>query len=344
MKNKKLIPLDKFITQALYNKKKGYYMRKNPFGQTGDFITSPNISILFSEMISIWLICLWENLKKPKQINIIELGAGNGEMMLQITRTLKNFNQFFNACNFYIYEKSPFLEKIQKKKLKILKVTWIKNFNQLKNNTNIYLSNEFFDSFPIKQFLKKKGAWYEKYISLKNKKIELKKTNIYKYEKKYKINFSKNQNFVEFSPSLFKILFKISKNIKKNSGGILVIDYFNDRKKMFNTLQSIKSHKKNNFLSNIGNSDITHLPNLHLIKKMFKLFKLKINGVTSQGDFLKRLGILTRAEIISKNLNFTKKAEIYYRVKRLIGSKQMGSLFKVAFISNSKIKFNFGLK
>ena len=103
MKNKKLIPLDKFIAQALYNKKKGYYMRKNPFGQTGDFITSPNISILFSEMISIWLICLWENLKKPKQINIIELGAGNGEMMLQITRTLKNFNQFFNACNFYIY-------------------------------------------------------------------------------------------------------------------------------------------------------------------------------------------------------------------------------------------------
>ena len=83
----KSISLDKFIDNSLYNKKCGYYMKKNPFGKKGDFITAPNISILFSEMISIWIISLWKKLKKPKKINIVELGAGNGEMMLNIIKT-----------------------------------------------------------------------------------------------------------------------------------------------------------------------------------------------------------------------------------------------------------------
>ena len=75
------LPLDKFINLCLYNKKFGYYMKKNPFGKKGDFITAPNISRLFSEMLAIWIISFWENLGSPKKFNLIELGAGNGEMM-----------------------------------------------------------------------------------------------------------------------------------------------------------------------------------------------------------------------------------------------------------------------
>ena len=86
MKFKKndLLTLDKFIEESLYNKKFGYYMKSNPFGKKGDFITSPNISILFSEMIAIWVISFWEHLNCPKEFNLIELGAGNGEMMKSI--------------------------------------------------------------------------------------------------------------------------------------------------------------------------------------------------------------------------------------------------------------------
>ena len=111
--NKK-ISLDKFIYKSLYDKDNGYYIKNNPFGNKGDFITSPNISVLFSEMISIWLISFWENLKKPKKINIIELGAGNGEMMSQIIKTLNNFSEINLSANFLILEKSPLLIKIQK--------------------------------------------------------------------------------------------------------------------------------------------------------------------------------------------------------------------------------------
>ena len=110
------LPLDQFINQSLYDKKFGYYMKKDPFGSAGDFITAPNISRLFSEMISIWAISFWQSLGSPKKFNLVELGAGNGEMMKDIIETFQNFPNFFNSCNFIIHEKSPLLIKIQKKK------------------------------------------------------------------------------------------------------------------------------------------------------------------------------------------------------------------------------------
>ena len=92
LKNNRKIPLDRFINEVLYNKKDGYYMNKNPFGKNGDFITAPNISILFSEMIAIWCIAYWEKLGCPKKINIVELGAGNGELMFQMIKVFKKFS------------------------------------------------------------------------------------------------------------------------------------------------------------------------------------------------------------------------------------------------------------
>jgi NADH dehydrogenase [ubiquinone] 1 alpha subcomplex assembly factor 7 len=87
IKENDILTVDKYIHEALYNNKTGYYMRKNPFGKKGDFITAPNISILFSEMIAIWIISFWQNLKNPKKFNLVELGSGNGEMISQIIKT-----------------------------------------------------------------------------------------------------------------------------------------------------------------------------------------------------------------------------------------------------------------
>ena len=72
MNQKKLITLDSFIDEALYHKRTGYYMKKYPFGKKGDFITAPGISILFSEMITIWIVLYWESLGKPKKFNIFQ--------------------------------------------------------------------------------------------------------------------------------------------------------------------------------------------------------------------------------------------------------------------------------
>jgi len=343
--NNKHISFDKFVDIALYHKKTGYYMKKNPFGKDGDFITAPNISILFSEMLAIWCIAFWEHLGYPKKINIIELGAGNGEMMYQMIKVFERFNKFRESSNYFILEKSQFLKKIQKKKLNSHKITWLNSINKLKNGPNIFLANEFFDALPIKQFIKKNNKWYEKSIKKNNiNKYEFVNviTNIKNLEKKIEINLSKNQKIIEFSPLTYDYLNIISKKINTFQGGLLIVDYGYLKKKMRDSLQSIYKHKFNNILDNFSKSDITYNLNFFLLKKIVKKLNLKVAGLTSQRNFLTRLGILNRAEILAKNLQFSKKADIYYRIKRLIDRNFMGELFKVMFVTGKNIKFKLG--
>ena len=343
----KYIPLDKFIDNFLYNKKIGYYMKNNPFGKNGDFITAPNISVLFSEMVAIWCIAFWENLGCPKKINIVELGAGNGEMMHRMIKVFERFNKFQTSSEYLILEKSLFLKKVQRKKLSSKKVTWINSLNKLQDGPNIFLANEFFDSLPIKQFIKKNKRWFEKKVKTTNTEdFELidTLTNIKKLEKKIGINLSYDQKIIEFSPLSYKYLNIISKKINTFKGGLLIIDYGYLEKKMKNSLQSVYKHKFNNILKNLGKSDITYNINFYLLKKITKKLNLKVAGLTNQKSFLTKLGIMQRAEIIARNLKFSKKADIYYRLNRLIDNKFMGDLFKVMFITKKNNKFKIGFE
>ena len=153
---------------------------------------------------------------------------------------------------------------------------------------------------------------------------------------------SDNQKFIEFSPLAYKYLNVISKKINNLKGGMLIIDYGYLEKKMKNSLQSVYKHNFNNIMYNFGNSDITYNINFFLLKKIAKKLNLKVAGLTTQGSFLKRLGISHRAEILAKNLKFSKKANIYYRLNRLVDNKFMGNLFKVMFVTKKNIKFKMG--
>ncbi len=339
--------LDKFINLSLYNNKFGYYMKKNPFGKNGDFITAPNISRLFSEMIAIWIFSFWQSLGSPKKFNLIELGAGNGEMMKDLIETFQRFPVFFRSCNFIIHEKSPSLTKFQKKKLIKSKIKWISKINKINKTPCIFIANEFFDALAIKQFEKKKNSWFEKFVSFKNSNKAFffeKKIDIKKVEKKINFKISHNQNFIEFPELGLNYLDNISQIIKKNKGGLLIIDYGYTEKKMKDTLQAISNHKFSNVLENIGDSDITHNISFNLFEKFIKHMRGLESFLTTQREFLIKMGIKQRAEIISKNKSFSKKADIFYRLNRLIDEKQMGHLFKVMFIKNKNNKFKLGFK
>ena len=345
IKKKISLPLDKFINLCLYDKKFGYYIKKNPFGKEGDYVTAPNISRLFSEMLAIWIVSFWKSLGSPQKFNMIELGAGNGEMMKVLIESFQNFPFFFNSCNFIIYEKSPLLIKIQKKKLIKTKITWISKINNIKKIPSIFIANEFFDAIAIKQFKKKEKLWYENYVNFNSKKKPFffeKKVDIKKIEKEINFKISQNQNFIEYSELGLNYLKSISEVIKNNTGGLLLIDYGYNKKKMKNTLQAVSNHKFANILDNIGNVDITHNINFELFKRFIKQLGDLESSLTTQKKFLTKMGIKQRAEIISQNKNFLKKADIYYRLKRLIDEKQMGNIFKVMLIKNKKNKFRLG--
>ena len=345
--DKKDLPLDQFIEFALYDKVNGYYMKKNPFGKEGDFITAPNITRLFSEIIAIWVLTFWKSIGSPKKFNLLELGAGNGEMMKVIIETLKNFPDCFNNCNFQIHEKSEFLKKQQQFNFKSEKMTWIDDIKINNLFPTIYLANEFFDALPIKQFFKRKEGWVERFVNIKDEKnAEFKEQliDIKNIEQNLKFEISKDQEIIEYSPSSFEYLKDISNLIKNNDGGLLIIDYGYLNLKMKETLLAIKNHKHSNILEDIGDSDITYNINFNLFKKFIGQFDDLNFIITNQKKFLTSMGIIQRAEIISENIPFSKKSDLFYRIRRLIDEKQMGELFKVMLVKKHKNNFKTGFE
>jgi len=345
--NKKDLPLDQFIEFALYDKVNGYYMKKNPFGKEGDFITAPNITRLFSEIIAIWVLTFWKSIGSPKKFNLLELGAGNGEMMKVIIETLKNFPECFDNCSFQIHEKSELLKKKQQLNLKSENITWIDNIKINNSYPIVFLANEFFDALPIKQFFKRKEGWVERFVNFKDEKnaeFNERSINIKDIEKDLSFEISKDQEIIEYSPSSFEYLKDISNLIKKYDGGILIIDYGYLNLKMEETLQAIKNHKHSSILEDIGESDITYNINFNLFKRFISQFDDLNLIITNQKKFLTSMGIIQRAEIISENIPFSKKTDLFYRIRRLIDEKQMGELFKVMLIKKHKNNFKTGFE
>ena len=199
--------------------------------------------------------------------------------------------------------------------------------------------------YLLNNLSKKKNEWYERYVKFTNlKKPEYKDVlfNMKNFEKKIQFKISHNQKFIEYSPLAMDYLKVITEKIKSNNGGILIIDYGYLNKEIKNTLQSVSKHKYSDILDNFGKSDITYNLSFYLIKQIIKQlgsFNLK---TTTQKKFLTKLGIFERAEIVAKNMLFTKKADIYFRIKRLVDENAMGNLFKVMFITNNKNKFQIG--
>ena len=154
--NSKVLPVDKFIENVLYDKKIGYYSSKIAFGNSGDFITAPGISNLFSEMIGIWLVSTWETLGKPQRFNIVELGPGDGYLTKILLKTFKKFPKFYESSKIFLYEKSDLLKNLQKKNINSLKVKWINNFNNIKTGPVIFLVMSFLMRYLLNNFLVKR--------------------------------------------------------------------------------------------------------------------------------------------------------------------------------------------
>ena len=342
-KKSKFLPVDNFFNNVLYDTKLGYYSLKQPFGKKGDFITSPNISKLFSEMIGIWLVSSWELFGKPQKFNIVELGPGDGSLTKSLLNTFKRFPKFNLAKKIYLYEKSNYLKKIQKKNISDSNVKWIKNLNNITKYPIIFFGNEFLDAIPIKQFKKNNGSFFEKNYAISND------GNIKEIFKKISISNEKlirsyktldKLNFVEFPKLGFQELKKMTDKISKLTGCILLIDYGYLKSHNNSTLKSVMKHKKNKLLLNLGKADITSHVNFGLLREFFSKNNLKVKNIITQKKFLETLGIIKRAEILSKKMKFKEQSNLYLRLKRLLNPKLMGHLFKVVLAYNFK-KDNF---
>jgi len=330
------IDVSQFMEFCL-NGNNGYYIKNEVIGKKNDFITAPEISQMFGEVLGTFLINFWnENINN--EFNLIELGPGTGTLIIDILRTANINKNFLNAINLTLIEKNETLKIKQKNNLSNInfqRVNWIKELDIKKNNRpSIIYSNEFFDCFPIRQFYKK-NKWYEKYIKYNEaKKIfnfiseEVKNADLLKNLEKFN-----HVKVAEISDSRKKYFDLVCKYIKKNSGICITIDYGYKNLPNNFTLQTIYNHKKTHLFENLGNQDITAHVNFDELMNIAYKYQLKIELFCNQRDFLIGCGLNKRKEELQKNQNEKtfKKLELEY--ERLTNKSQMGEIFKVLVIS-----------
>ena len=333
--NKKGLRLDKFIDEVLH-KKNSYYSIQNPLGKKNDFITSPEISQTFGEIIGAYLISLWEN-KINSKFNFIELGPGLGTLFSDIFRVAKKRPNFIKMANIFFVEKNSKLKKYQQKisySLKIKDINWIKNLNINSNLPLVIYSNEFFDCFSIRQFIFQ-DQWLERYVNY-NKKDEfliIKNRKLYDKNMLKILESYKDEKIFEYSHLRNLYFNKICKYIKKNKGVCIIIDYgYLDKLNHF-TLQSIYNHKSTSIFENLGKQDITSHVNFKELISIAKKNKLNIDEFCTQREFLIKYGILKRKEILSKSIN-NYNQNLDSEINRLIDNNNMGKIFKFFIVSN----------
>tara|TARA_B110000116_G_scaffold272195_1_gene295730 strand:+ start:2656 stop:3705 length:1050 start_codon:yes stop_codon:yes gene_type:complete len=335
---KKPISIEKFITISLYDED-GYYSNSNSIGRNGDFVTSPEISQLFGEILGLYILNFWQSNIKQK-FNLVELGPGKGTLLLDIIKITKKFHAFNKSMNIKLIEKNIRLVKKQKDnfndfKLDIRKISWSKDFVQRYKEPIIIIANEFFDCLPVKQFYKKNNIWFEKMVKYDhdNKYFKLIDFKINNKNILKNIETYAPSNLLEISKSREKYFSKICKKIYEVGGMIMTIDYgYFDKPNNF-SLQSVYNNKRSNVLNNIGSQDITSLVDFKSLISIAKLYSLKIDTFSTQRDFLIKHGIHERADKIIKTCNKKQEKIIINGLNRIIAKENMGSIFKVLIIS-----------
>lgn len=349
------ITMAQFMSEAMYNLNEGYYIQQDPIGKGGDFITAPEISQLFGEMLGIYAVDSWIKLGSPTKFNLVELGPGRATLMDDLLRATKHIKEFHQAINIHFVETNKRLIKFQKQRLESYGINykWHNSVYSLPNNLPlVVLANEFFDCLPINQYIREKDAWYERSVTLNLQEYNIIKTVIPSTLSNSLNTEHPNSNdlsIVEICYPALEIIRHLADIFKKTSGYLLAIDYGYDinplhRTSYNSTLQAVKNHKYHPIFNDIGRADLTAHVDFFSLKKSAKANNCKTSGSISQGEFLKNLGINIRAEMLKRNANLDIQKEIDLGQNRLISSKQMGELFKATAIYSKNLPTPLGFE
>ena len=322
------ISISRFMEISLTDPEEGYYINQKPLGKSGDFITAPDITQIFGEVIGAWAIDSINKINSKSPFQIIDLGGGRGTLLKDIKRVRSD-----NSIYYGFLEINKNLKVTQKQIFPEAK--HYKNISDIPNFPTIFIGNEFLDVFPIRQYIKIKKTWKEVFVTKDNDRFlycykDIEDKIIFEENKK---NFPDEADFFEVNTGIKKIVKDISNFLKRNNGICLFIDY-GYSKGCGNTLQALKNHKYVDPLSFPGESDLTsHINFSHVINEAENL-GMNFFGPITQRNFLINLGARERLEILKKSTNSEKiKNDLEEGLNRVIENSQMGELFKVCAIS-----------
>ena len=327
----------------------GYYPTRDPLGSDGDFITAPEISQMFGEVIGLWCIQSWIDLGRPPSLSLVELGPGRGIMMSDILRTATLDPAFKKALSVTLIEASAALEAVQAKTLANagVSVNWASDLSKVPEGPALIIGNEFLDCLPIRQFIQKdpfagRAGWHERLVALDDEDrlsfgvSPVAISKLLQQDLPSGIEDAKTSDLVEICPSARQIIDQLSERFKAHPCRALFIDYGPETTEFGDTLQALKRHEKVGVFSDPGNTDLTARVDFEALQDMARAVSLPVSNAARQREFLSKIGIEMRAVALSKSSsNPDARAKIARQLHRLMDSEEMGDLFKaICFQSN----------
>ena len=334
------LAVSEFMEIALGDPNHGYYRTRDPLGKAGDFITSPEISQVFGEIVGLWCAVTWQNTGAAGNIHLVELGPGRGTLMADILRTAQNvMPAFTEAIDVHLVETGKVLRQQQQEALNGYSVDWHDRFETVPPGPVLIVANEFFDALPIDQYIMTREGWQERRITTDQKQGDFlfkpcdppaENNPIIPDE----LVDSPINSIFERSSAGEQIASDIAKRIATDGGAALIIDYGHVRHGLGDTLQAVKSHNYHFPLATIGEADLTAHIDFAALGNAAKASGAIVHGPVFQGGLLTALGIEQRTEALAATATPDQAKILESASRRLIAADGMGTLLKAMAITS----------
>jgi NADH dehydrogenase [ubiquinone] 1 alpha subcomplex assembly factor 7 len=331
--------LETYMTLALTHPAYGYYASKMPLGVSGDFITAPEISQMFGELIGLWSIAVWRAMGEPRPFLLVELGPGRGTLMADALRAARIVPDFLTAIDLHLVEMNEILRQCQRAALTESGVAagWHKSARELPSGPAIIIANEFFDCLPVRQFVRSPDGWHERLVGLDGEGrlcFGLAPDPV----PGFSAPGEPGQVF-EANLAGARLLTQLAARIAGQGGALLVIDYGYGMQGQGETLQAVKGHRFADPLRDPGEADLTAHVDFRSLARAARGAGGDVYGPVPQGEWLARLGIYERAAKLRRCASEHQSAAIDSALTRLAGgsqglnSRDMARLFKVLAVT-----------
>ncbi len=316
-----------YMTLCLLHPQHGYYSTRDPLGRAGDFITAPEISQMFGELLGLCLAQVWIAHGRPAPFTLAELGPGRGTLMVDLLRATRQVPGFHDSLRLHLVEASPVLRARQKDALAPHAPQFHDTAESLPEATLFLIANEFFDALPIRQFLRQGAGWAERVIWAEGDRLLFGLSPAARLGAlEHRTGDTEDGQMIETRPAADSVMAPINARIAAHGGCALIIDY-GDWRSRGDTLQALRAHEYDDPLANPGAADLT----AHVDFEALALAApdLRATPLTPQGAFLERLGIGMRAEQLARHLDGPARESHLAAYRRLTHAEEMGHLFKV---------------
>ncbi len=302
-----------------------YYATRDPLGAKGDFITAPEISQVFGELIGLWLVDVWIRADKPDPVHFVELGPGRGTLAKDALRVMARYDL---VPQVHFVEGSPTLREAQEKA--VPGATFHDDLSDIPENAPILLvANEFLDALPVRQLVRTGEGWREVMVAVKNERFALMAGSEPRDDSvpASRRNLPKG-TVLEMSPACAAVMGEIGQRLALQGGTALIIDYGYTEPRAGSSVQAVREHSKVDAMEAPGEADLTAHVDFVLMRHIAASKGARWLGTVEQGRWLRRLGVDRRAEALAQAAP-DQKAKVLSGRDRLVDVDQMGELFKV---------------